>query len=99
MGLIMQQLNIQYFWPLTEQIPLDLDYTDCIEKRLDSDIQGYIFSNAQYGKIEIGNGGSGGTTGYGNLVIDAPNVIWRTDKITWWKKMLFKVLDVRLEQR
>ena len=25
----MQQLNIDYFWPLTEQIPLDLDYTDC----------------------------------------------------------------------
>ena len=25
----MQQLNIDYFWPLTEQIPLDLDYTEC----------------------------------------------------------------------
>lgn len=31
MGLetIMYQLSIQYFWPLTEQIPLDLDYTGC----------------------------------------------------------------------
>ena len=25
----MQQLNIEYFFPLTEQIPLDLDYTEC----------------------------------------------------------------------
>ena len=25
----MQQLNIEYFFPLTEQIPLELDYTDC----------------------------------------------------------------------
>ena len=25
----MHQLEIKYFWPLTEQIPLDLDYTDC----------------------------------------------------------------------
>ena len=25
----MQQLEIEYFFPLTEQIPLDLDYTDC----------------------------------------------------------------------
>jgi hypothetical protein len=25
----MQQLEIQFFWPLTEQTPLDLDYTDC----------------------------------------------------------------------
>ena len=23
------QLEIQFFWPLTEQIPLDLDYTEC----------------------------------------------------------------------
>lgn len=27
----MQQLEIQYFFPLTEQIPLDLDYTPCVE--------------------------------------------------------------------
>jgi hypothetical protein len=94
-----RQLEIQYFWPLTEQIPLDLDYTDCIEKRLDSDIQGYIFSDAKYGNIQLANGGSGGTIGYGNLVIDAPNVIWRTNNVTWWRKLLFKILDVRLEQR
>lgn len=25
----MQQLEIQYFFPLTEQIPLDLDYSQC----------------------------------------------------------------------
>lgn len=30
----MQQLSIQFFWPLTEQIPLDLDYTDCERPRL-----------------------------------------------------------------
>lgn len=23
------QMEIEYFWPLTEQIPLDLDYTGC----------------------------------------------------------------------
>jgi hypothetical protein len=30
----MQQLEIQYFFPLTEQIPLDLDYTDCDKPKL-----------------------------------------------------------------
>lgn len=30
----MQQLEIQFFWPLTEQIPLDLDYTDCATPKL-----------------------------------------------------------------
>ena len=28
----MYQLQIEYFWPLTEQIPLDLDYTSCLPK-------------------------------------------------------------------
>jgi len=30
----MQQLEIQYFFPLTEQIPLDLDYTHCDKPKL-----------------------------------------------------------------
>jgi hypothetical protein len=28
----MYQTEIQFFWPLTEQIPLDLDYTGCVTK-------------------------------------------------------------------
>ena len=24
-----EQLDFKFFWPLTEQIPLELDYTDC----------------------------------------------------------------------
>jgi len=30
----MQQLEIKFFWPLTEQIPLDLDYADCEAPKL-----------------------------------------------------------------
>lgn len=30
----MYQQEIQFFWPLTEQIPLDLDYTDCDKPKL-----------------------------------------------------------------
>jgi hypothetical protein len=26
-----QQESIQFFWPLTEQIPLELDYTECVK--------------------------------------------------------------------
>jgi hypothetical protein len=28
----MKQQEIEFFWPLTEQIPLDLDYTECYYK-------------------------------------------------------------------
>ena len=30
----MQQLEIEYFFPLTEQIPLNLDYTECGKPKL-----------------------------------------------------------------
>lgn len=47
----MQQLQIQFFWPLTEQIPLDLDYTDCDKPK----IWGTVNSTGTY---LIGNGGT-----------------------------------------
>jgi len=30
----MRQLEIQYFYPLTEQIPLELDYTECVKPKM-----------------------------------------------------------------
>jgi hypothetical protein len=30
----MYQQQIEFFWPLTEQIPLDLDYSDCVKPKL-----------------------------------------------------------------
>ena len=40
-----RQLEIEYFWPLTEQISLDLDYTDCDKPR-------YTYSNVT--SVDIG---------------------------------------------
>ena len=30
----MYQREIEFFWPLTEQIPLDLDYSNCVKPKL-----------------------------------------------------------------
>jgi hypothetical protein len=30
----MYQQQIEFFWPLTEQIPLDLDYSNCVKPKL-----------------------------------------------------------------
>ena len=38
----MIQQEIQFFWPLTEQGPLDLDYTDCHKPRIYSNTTDYI---------------------------------------------------------
>ena len=43
----MVQLSINFFWPLTEQIPLDLDYTDCDRPK-------YIYSDSRL--VGVGDG-------------------------------------------
>ena len=35
-----EQLNFQFFWPLTEQIQLELDYNDCAKPRLNYSLGG-----------------------------------------------------------
>jgi hypothetical protein len=51
----MQQLEIKFFWPLTEQMPLALDYTNCEKQK----VWGPINST---GTFLIGNGGTTSST-------------------------------------
>ena len=55
----MYQLSIEYFWPLTEQIPLDLDYTGCEKPKLE-------YSNPT--GFTILDGGTWGTTTISNAI-------------------------------
>lgn len=63
----MQQLNIDYFFPLTEQIPLDLDFKPCNdyaeEQRKKRVYTGYTLNT--WGAL--GNGGTTWTTINNNL--------------------------------
>ena len=52
----MQQLEIQYFFPLTEQIPLDLDYTPCIEFQKQKNTNQLIGGNGLC--LTVANGGT-----------------------------------------
>ena len=61
------QLEFKFFWPLTEQIPLDLDFTGCDTKK-------NYQHNYSYGTaISVGTGGTGYT-------LNAAN--WTTTSIT-----------------
>jgi hypothetical protein len=51
----MQQLEIEYFFPLTEQIPLELDYTDCAKPKLWTTIDSGL-------TLTVGTGGTTWTT-------------------------------------
>lgn len=56
----MQQLEIEFFWPLTEQTTLDLDFTPSEQWKEES-----RKSAAYSGTVLISNGGTGTITGAG----------------------------------
>ena len=57
----MQQLNIEYFFPLTEQIPLELDFTLTEKYILDKRAEQLQNSTLISGSYLLSNGGTGAT--------------------------------------
>lgn len=51
----MKQIEIEYFFPLTEQVPLDLDYTDCDRPK-------FYYTNTGSNGTVLMAGGTGLTT-------------------------------------
>jgi len=91
----MQQLDFTFFWPLTEQIPLNLDYTECEKPNLYTNLltsgSKYIFSN-------------GGTTSNyitaSNLTIDVASTTFKlTEKPNFIRRGLLNILGVKWEKK
>ena len=87
----MQQLEIQFFWPLTEQIPLGLDYTNCAKPKLAMPIN----SNT----IAISNGGTYTTTIVAsNLSLDVDTTtIKMKEKPGLCRRTILKCLGLKWE--
>jgi len=58
---MMQQLEIEYFFPLTEQIPLELDFTLTEKYILDKRAEQLQNSTLISGSYLLSNGGTGST--------------------------------------
>jgi hypothetical protein len=94
----MQQLELEYFWPLTQQVPLNLDFTDCEKPKLSTFNTGtsinsgaYLFSN-------------GATTAYSitssKLNIDVDSTIIKvSEKPNIIRRGLYKALGVKWEKK
>ena len=91
----MRQLEIQFFWSLTEQIPLDLDYANCEKPKV-------------YTGTIIGTNGpyvltTGATSTYalhvdGKVSMDADKMTFRTSrKPNIIRRALFNVMGIKLE--
>lgn len=90
---MMQQLEINFFWPLTEQVPLDLDYSNCENPKLYPN----LLINSGIGNISLMNTNSNWATTYH---IDVDNVVVKTNKKpNIVQKTLFKIMGIKLENK
>jgi len=92
----MQQLNIDYFWPLTEQIPLDLDYTDCAKPQLTYSIDNTIGSDGFTFNVNDAWGTTSITTSRLHLDVDT-TVIKTNTKPPLIRRGLYKLLGLKWE--
>jgi hypothetical protein len=93
----MQQLEIQYFFPLTEQIPLDLDYTPSNkydEKKLQERIAGSV--------LIAGGTGTAWATISNNIepsfqidIDDIPITVLSKNKPNIFRRYLYKIMGVK----
>lgn len=88
----MQQLSIDYFWPLTEQIPLALDYTDCAKPQL-------TIPSVDAGRFFISNGGTWTTSIVAsNLSLDVDTTtIKMKEKPGLCRRTILKCLGLKWE--
>jgi hypothetical protein len=102
---MMQQLEIEYFFPLTEQIPLELDFTLTEKYILDKRAEQLQNSTVISGSYLISNGGTGSTwttmsTNLGSpsftINVDAmPITIKSKTKPNFFRRYIYKILGMK----
>jgi len=105
----MQQLEIKFFWPLTEQIPLDLDFTPCEEYEREKAHKRLENSFLTSGTVLMTNGTGLTTwatitnnTDGRSMTIDIDNypiTIVSKEKPGFLKAYLYKILGVKWKSK
>jgi hypothetical protein len=91
----MYQQSIQFFWPLTEQIPLDLDYTNCERPKLtvDSGSTGFTILPTTIGTTILAM-----EMNPTKLTVDVENITFKQKiKPNWFRRIIYKIIGVQWE--
>lgn len=92
----MQQLEIKYFWPLTEQIPLDLNYEECEKPKISVPIDFTGASNFVFSS----QGTVGTTITASHLTLDIETTkIKVKEEPGICRKLLYKCLGLQWEKK
>jgi len=82
-----RQTEIQFFFPLTEQIPLGLDYTGCAKLNATEYTNGDTTGFAFYP--------TGTWEGVGTITLKATELTIETPNMPWYRKLAFKLLGFK----
>ena len=94
----MQQLNITYFFPLTEQIELDLDYTPC--KKYEEDKRKEASYSSVLSGVPLTFTGSTIISPYMCIDKDSmPIIIKSKDKPNLLQRYVYKALGLKWETK
>ena len=96
----MRQVEIQFFWSLTEQVPLELDYSNCEKPKLYNDTGIIIATNGPYVLTTSTNISTFRLNVDGKVDMNADEMTFRTSKKpNIFRKMLFSVMGIKLETK
>jgi hypothetical protein len=95
----MRQLELDLFFPLTQQIPLDLDFTDCGKPKLYTMLPpvngaiGYLTTNGNSPQWPTSLVAS-------NMTIDVDEVVFKVvEEPPLYRKALYKMMDIKWEKK
>ena len=97
----MHQLEINFFWPLTEQIPLDLDHSNCLKPKFSTNTGGtFLYSPDVSYALTNGSTSTYALNVDGKVTMNVDEITFRTSKKpNLLRKMLFNVMGIKLETK
>ena len=96
---MMRQQEIEFFWPLTEQLPLELNYSDCNKAQLS--LSTNIIGDGKLYRIgATGNATWSTSVVASNMTIDVGTTVFKVEEHPpLYRRALYKLMNIRWEKK
>jgi len=88
----MNQIELQFFWPLTEQMPLDLDYSVCEKPKTTVGVCAIDSQTIEFNEFNS-------SLNYITTFTIDDNVVIKTKKLSWFGRLLYSTMGLKWEQK
>jgi hypothetical protein len=98
---MMRQLEIEFFWPLTQQMPLDLDYTNCHQPKLGITLPP-VNGATGYSLLTTNGSSLQWSTSLvaSNMTIDVGTTVFKVEEQPpLYRRVLYKLMNIKWEKK